>query len=334
MPFITLGMERIHNVELGLAYLGDAELSADMSLRLRDAKRDLNISFLTPSKFRERKSHAMTMIIADKIQFYAPQFPVKLAGKIHTPTNKDNRLVISHGQLYKCDCTPDAVMVENETLNMLICPSCNKTMEVKMDSVIQKVRNVSSGANHGKILDVVHESLCMVQGLAPPGSSKTSGPNSNPLPGTDDYGEIMNQLTCKFPNNKRVTLDDVRTIILATRKRRHLKWAYYLYCAYTGSEPFLMTNEEVAYITHMYAHVLNLTACAKLMSSQHIPYRLMIIYRLVDICPLMDDTRKNKYLTICHRPNLQTIRHFESRFWRPICEASKNNAPLINFFYY
>jgi hypothetical protein len=323
-------MEKLSDIELGLAYLNNADLVNDLTLQIQNIKKDLSIAYLTPSKFRANKSRSRTILIASKLQQSA-QFPFLLAEKLEDIKFEEKNVDISHLQIYECGCDETSIMLEDEITNMLICPTCSRMIDMKLDSSIPKVRASSSSANRVKSLEVVYESLCMIQGLAPP--SSTDGGNANPLPGTDDYKLIMEQLGREFSNTKRIVLDDVRRVIKHMQKRRHLKWAFYLYCSYTRTPPILMTNDEIAFITQMYHHVLNLTATAKLDSLQHVPHCLMIIYRLIDLCP-MDLPRKHKYLNICHHPKLDTIRRFEQRFWSPICDASKKNGPELEFFYY
>ncbi len=328
-------MEKIAQIEYGISYLGDKQVAQNISLQLNNAKKDLKLAYLSPSKFREYKSNTITVQLAEQVSHYiGNNAPNTLTRKLNNIQHEIKQIIISHEDLYRCNCTNDSIMYEDELTHTLICPNCGKIIDMKMDSHIPKVRSTSSGANRGKSLEVVYESLCMIQGLPPHGPAGSSDNiNINPLPGTNDYKIIMEKLAKDYPN-KAITLDNVRHVIIELSKRRHLKWAYYLYCAYVQQGPYLLTEEEILYFNQYYNHVLDLITTTPITSNQHIPHCLMIIYRLIDMCPIMSEERRNKYLHIIHKPKRETIIKFEQNFWIPICKESvKTDLKLICYNY-
>lgn len=330
-------MDRISNIERGLLYLHDPLLVNNITHELQNIKKDVTLAYLSPSKYRANKFEAQTTKIANKLNEKSQSsMPIDLAEKIGSIKLDGFTKETGETEVYECDCQQGTVLLEDEASNFLVCPKCNKVSNLKMGNTIYKVRSTNSGANRSKSLEVVYESLSMIQGLAPINST-SEGSNYNPVPGTSDYKIIMDRLEQEFPNRKLISsVNDVRRVIDNIPKRKHLKWSFYLYCVFTKSNPILMTSEEINFIISMYNHVLDLTTMIQSDSKgpHHIPRCSMILYRLIDICQIMDPLRKQKYLEVIDKPQLDTIRNFEKNFWKNICNTSIEHPPVITFYPY
>lgn len=326
-------MENISKIEALVPYLRDDKFREELKKELEIIKDDYVISKLSSASFLERLVNArLARIVSEINSQMTADIPMHIFERIQHLFKKQETIDIDHENIYECGCERDSIMIEYEVNGSMICPKCGRTSDMKINNIIPKARSARSMTNRDRSAGTLN-TLCYLQGLPPiKGTINNKDKSDVPLPGTKDYNTIMTRLYQSYPNKNTVRLEDVRNAI--KDMRRHLKWAYYIYCTYTGHAPNLFTPAEIDYFNRTYEFVLELSGAADIIEFEHKPSASLIMYPLIDNCHLMSRERRDEYLEILYKPQRSTINKFKKCFWKPICDASQNSEIPIEYYDY
>lgn len=214
-----------------------------------------------------------------------------------------------------CDCGETSLLQYDSNYESMYCLNCNKYLDIK--SLVFEGNSTKSSIitnNYIKELELLNENLRMIQGLPP--TKKTSMLMSD----SSDYNTIIKYITTVY--GTKVQLNEVRQVIDNLKMRRHDKWAFYIYIKITKGNPILFSDEELNFFKQKYLMILKIVENTK-MKEKHMPSLSLILYKLLELCNLIDVDRKKIYLNNIHKSKPETLIKFNNEFWKSVCEESK-----------